>query len=134
MPGVADDFWLVYDNKEAPLLHPMHPEPPRDDYVLRDILLPRVYPRTLQDQAVINDRLKRFELVNAQEIRAGLARRITAAGEMLATLTHNLSRVQVLYQQVTTDRERMLAMLNQLEDENNSLRHRPEEHHAGEQA
>ncbi len=134
MPAAADDFWLVYDNKEAPLLHLTHPEPPRDDYVLRDVLLPRVYPRTLPDQAVINDRLKRFEVANEQEIRAGLARRVTAAEEMLATLTHNLNRVQVLYQQVTTDRARMLALLNQLEDENNSLRHRREDRHASEQA
>ncbi len=116
------------------MLHLTHPEPPRDDYVLHDVLLPRIYPRTLRDQAVINDRLKRFEVTNEQEIRAGLARRITGAEEMLATLTHNLNRVQVLYQQVTTDRERMLALLKQLEDENNSLRHRKEERHAGEQA
>ncbi len=116
------------------MLHLTHPEPPRDDYVLRNILLPRVYPRLVQDQAVINDRLKRFEMAHVPEIRAGLTQRLTAAEEMLAILTHNLNRVQVLYHQVTTDRERMLVLLNRLEQENAALRRQQEERHAGEQA
>ena len=112
------------------MLHAPRPEPPHDGHTLRDVILPRSYPRVIDDQPAINAGLKRFELAHEREIRAGLTRRLSAIEEMLATLTHNLERVQVLDQQVSADRARMLDLLAKLEQENAALRQQQGGDHA----
>lgn len=123
------------DRKEAPLLYLVQArgEERKGSAGAYELLSPKGYPRRPNLQLLIPQKLRLFELANKAELRAALARRLRATQELLEAITHNLKRSEQLYRQVMADRQRLLELLQLLEDENRKLYRQigPVEHEDG---